>query len=810
MRKDRGGRLLSLLLAALLALGAAPVTALADGGVSYGLWVDGIAVTSANAADVLGGADVGATVSYCADDGVLTLNGADLHQSHTGGSYHSAVIYAEGDLTLRVLGTNAVSAADGRYDCNGLYADGSIVIDGSGNLTVEASCPTALCAAARTGYAGGGVTVNGGTITLLARGDGAYGVAVDNPLMGVAVNGGQLEAEGEAAALSAQMLDFGSYAGCRALGSMGDSGSAVELSGSSLDRLTLDYYKFVKIYTPVLIYDENGFAPEGQFQPAERQDNGTESDPSDDWFEIKNAGNLFWFAGYLAEDEGHIGAGAKLTADISMPAGKSFVPLSAGPSGSGYSGVFDGQGHTVDGLYIHPETGYSATGLFKRVNAGGTVKNLALTGVDIGCDTSEVGGICGINEGTVENCSVTGAVTSSGHADFVGGICGTNDGLVQRCYSGAAVSAGNSSAGGICGRSRPQQGGRIENCYNAGAVSAKWFAGGICGDFQGEEMQNCHSVGGVSVAPGFAEWSHGIAPGTSGNNCYYLAAAPSADGGKTAAQFASGEVAYLLAGGTGEGEAVWGQSLADQASPVLGGLEVYRGYSSCASAQFSYSNDPAALSPDPIPHSGGVATCSAPARCAVCGAPYGELDEGNHSYGPPQLSWSADGKTCISTAVCQYNSAHLQVTRVPVPEIAVGGGQLVAPGTAAVFTFRAEQGMLLSLLVDGEELAPHQYALSDGGETVVLNADLVQSLAAGEHTLQAVFSTGTARVLFAVAEGQQPPDEEGEQLPGEGQLPGEEQLPNTGDALPPWPAGLCLTGACLGAAIVWGRRRRGC
>lgn len=40
----------------------------------YGLWVDGIQVTSANADDVLGNADEGATVKYDAATNTLTLD----------------------------------------------------------------------------------------------------------------------------------------------------------------------------------------------------------------------------------------------------------------------------------------------------------------------------------------------------------------------------------------------------------------------------------------------------------------------------------------------------------------------------------------------------------------------------------------------------------------------------------------------------------------------------------------------------------------------------------------------------------------
>ena len=52
-------------------------------------------------------------------------------------------------------------------------------------------------------------------------------------------------------------------------------------------------------------------------------------------------------------------------------------------------------------------------------------------------------------------------------------------------------------------------------------------------------------------------------------NSYYLSAEETEDGGKTAAQFASGEVAWLLNGSTDEGELVWKQNIGTDTYPRL-------------------------------------------------------------------------------------------------------------------------------------------------------------------------------------------------------------------------------------------------
>lgn len=79
-------------------------------------------------------------------------------------------------------------------------------------------------------------------------------------------------------------------------------------------------------------------------------------------------------------------------------------------------------------------------------------------------------------------------------------------------------------------------------------------------------------------------------------NCFYLAESEntgSCGEYKTAEQFASGEVAYLL------GEA-WGQTLGTDTYPVLGGEKIYFGYLSGAEdAVAVYTNDATATAAKP-------------------------------------------------------------------------------------------------------------------------------------------------------------------------------------------------------------------
>lgn len=72
--------------------------------VEYDVWIAGTRVTNVNAADVLGDADEGATVTYDASTKTLTLDDANVAASDL-----EAAIYAEQDLTIVLEGKSTVT-----------------------------------------------------------------------------------------------------------------------------------------------------------------------------------------------------------------------------------------------------------------------------------------------------------------------------------------------------------------------------------------------------------------------------------------------------------------------------------------------------------------------------------------------------------------------------------------------------------------------------------------------------------------------------------------------------------------------------
>ena len=250
--------------------------------------------------------------------------------------------------------------------------------------------------------------------------------------------------------------------------------------------------------------------------------------------------------------------------------GKSWTPI-GGIENKEFNGTFDGGGHKITGLYINSTNDNS--GLFGKLGVNGVVKNLGIEDGNIdGNGKSSIGGVCGLNLGTIENCYYIGAVEKG--FTYVGGVCGWNSGKIEGCYHSGVVN-GTSSIGGICGISANA---RIANCYNIGdVVTASSEGGGVCGIVSGSDIRNCYSVGAVN---GNSSIGGVCGKKQSGSifRCYYdsdKCSVGAVDGkdvisdkteGKRTKEFESGEVCYFL--NNASQLVVWGQQLGMDQYPV--------------------------------------------------------------------------------------------------------------------------------------------------------------------------------------------------------------------------------------------------
>ncbi|MBP3378144.1 MAG: dockerin type I repeat-containing protein [Clostridia bacterium] len=233
-----------------------------------------------------------------------------------------------------------------------------------------------------------------------------------------------------------------------------------------------------------------------------------------------------------------------------------------------YKGTFDGQNHTISGIYCVPQpTRMIEYGLFGRVE-GGSIRNLTLkdsyfrTPLEY---VNNMGGFVGrlTSDSTVENCHFDGTVTTtitkdsdvgdyyqygriagivcmsdeeteirdctvkgliSGYGQLVGGIVGSADGEVIGCVNEATVknTINNEEKNYTAGIVAILNNGTINDCCNKGTVIGN-TAGGIVDtiDVDGT-VKNCHFDGSVVSLDGEgSEILGGIAATNSGNiqNC---------------------------------------------------------------------------------------------------------------------------------------------------------------------------------------------------------------------------------------------------------------------------------------------------
>ena len=258
---------------------------------------------------------------------------------------------------------------------------------------------------------------------------------------------------------------------------------------------------------------------------------GTASYP----FEIGTMGELYWFQrfvnGVLTVEDITVeptAACAKVTQDITVNADlmtsdgiptQTFGLAKWTPIGmdTAYTGTFDGQNHTISGIFYDPQCAVSSeyVGFFGSLGAGATVRNLTVNDsyfcAPTEMDNAYTGGIAGliILGGTVENCHFDGTVTTGDSAgyDGLGGIAAVNRGVIRDCTAKGKVSGFSSSLGGIASYVRRENGngGEVIGCVNEATVqttmklndSGEMVSGGIVGSSTGGIIKECCNKGDV-------------------------------------------------------------------------------------------------------------------------------------------------------------------------------------------------------------------------------------------------------------------------------------------------------------------------
>lgn len=191
-----------------------------------------------------------------------------------------------------------------------------------------------------------------------------------------------------------------------------------------------------------------------------------------------------------------------LTEDIDL-SGREFAPIPT------FGGVFDGNGHTISGMSLNQEG--SVLGLFRYIQEGGVVKNLSVTGELAPAGTAgKIGGIAGINCGSIRGCTFTGSISG---AAIVGGIAGVNEttGQISTCTVQGVITAEHFT-GGIAGQNL----GSVIKCVNNSSINTS--AAEITLDLESMNLENLNStenISGHTDTGGIAGFSSGILSGCS-------------------------------------------------------------------------------------------------------------------------------------------------------------------------------------------------------------------------------------------------------------------------------------------------------
>ncbi len=148
--------------------------------------------------------------------------------------------------------------------------------------------------------------------------------------------------------------------------------------------------------------------------------------------------------------------------------------------GKTFLGTFDGQGHTISGLYAKSKS--SMVSFFGETGQGSVVKNVK-----------------------IKNSYFEAEIKSSSSWGMVGGVVAKSWGTIDTVYSNAILVNSGTVTGGIVGMMRitGKNGGEcvIRNCWFDGKITANGSTGGILGDVYASPatVEHCLNTGSIST-----------------------------------------------------------------------------------------------------------------------------------------------------------------------------------------------------------------------------------------------------------------------------------------------------------------------
>ena len=526
---------------------------------------------------------------------------------------------------------------------------------------------------------------------------------------------------------------------------------------------------------------------------------GTKDDP----YQIANAGQLAKLAEEVnsgADGKTHSGEYFKLTAPIDL-SGKRWVPIGYGNESShSFSGFFDGNNQVITGLYVDERGNGVCAGLFGHVAAISdepVLKNIRIENAtiyagdspDSSAHTYGAGVLAGnltILGGSsasfigVENCQGTGKVDSEMKA---GGLLGSASyANVSDCSADVTV-IGTRISGGFIGDIFLSS---YKNCTAKGSVSGGWATGGFAGSVSGYdasvEIELCASYGDVTAK----DWNTGgfvgyLEKGKISNSVSYSNVTNTVTGwepktgGFSGTNF-GGNIQNCSAAGTvtgshptiapggfigyDDGGTTAGCAFDQEKNPVLNGV---------GDSGTSGSNQIAAVDTKSLDsnicgsYRGGHTLFKVDAKEAT------QTTDGNIEYWICTKCGSyfsdAGGTTAIKAAdvVIPKKAAETPEGEIKTPyAITEGTGSSYALQSGSSLTVRGngDFSKFTGIKVDGVQIGAENYEAKSGSTIVTLKSSYLDTLTAGTHNLEILWTDGSASAVFTIqqSESQKPDD----------------------------------------------------
>ncbi|MBQ7307195.1 MAG: hypothetical protein IJW82_01560, partial [Clostridia bacterium] len=266
------------------------------------------------------------------------------------------------------------------------------------------------------------------------------------------------------------------------------------------------------------------------------------------YYALKNAGNLYWFtttytennrfdvvlSNDIVDNEKVLENGILVSNTSSL---RSWIPISSNVTSyrNGFSNTFDGNGHTISGLYINESE----------------TDNIALIAYALGAKIKNVG-------------------------------------IMDSYFSGDRYISSILAYGYSC---------TLTNVYSNAYINGTMYNGGIMGDNDYSDMYNVFFYGTLTSTnytsgPLVSEYYY-LASNNEFLNCYYYSGSTSLTSSIVTSvsleQITSGEVTYKLNKGVTDGTQMFYQTVG-QGYPSFNGLTVYAGYENCLVENLSYYN----------------------------------------------------------------------------------------------------------------------------------------------------------------------------------------------------------------------------